>query len=151
MANRSETRALTASGFAVVIFWIGILVGVSFLATPAKFLAPSLSLPIALDVGRHTFAVFNKIEWLLAATLLLLLVLRPAHAAVATGATIAVLIVLVEALWLLHVLDQRVSLIISGQQPPASNLHNIYIAIEVAKLLSLGIVALIMARHLTRS
>lgn len=28
--------------------WAGLLLGVSFLATPVKFLAPSLSLPVAL-------------------------------------------------------------------------------------------------------
>jgi hypothetical protein len=39
----------------------------------AKFLAPSLSLPVALDVGRQTFYVFNKVEWVLVAVLLLML------------------------------------------------------------------------------
>lgn len=39
---------------------------------PSKFLAPSLSLSVVLDVGRHAFAVFNKLEWLLAATVLLM-------------------------------------------------------------------------------
>lgn len=52
--------------------WLGPLLGVSFLATPTKLLAPSLILPVALDVGRHTFSVFNKDEWLLSIVLLLL-------------------------------------------------------------------------------
>lgn len=37
----------------------------AFLATPAKFLAPSLPLAVALDVGRHTFQVYNRVELLL--------------------------------------------------------------------------------------
>ena len=47
--------------------WIGLLVGVCFIATPAKFQAQSLSLPVALDVGRSTFAIWNNVEWILIA------------------------------------------------------------------------------------
>lgn len=46
--------------------WAGFLAGVSFLATPVKFLAPSLTLPVALDVGRQTFFAFNRSEIVLA-------------------------------------------------------------------------------------
>jgi hypothetical protein len=38
------------------------ILGVSFLATPAKFMASSITLPVALDAGRHAFSVLNKIE-----------------------------------------------------------------------------------------
>ncbi|TXL73498.1 hypothetical protein FHP25_20985 [Vineibacter terrae] len=132
------------------MFWIGLLVGVSFLATPAKFLAPSLSLPVALDVGRHTFAIFSKAEWLLAASLLVILLAGRRSSLAILGGGLAAVLVAVEAAWLLPVLDQRVGLIIAGQQPPASNLHEAYIAIEGVKLLSLGLVASVTARYLTR-
>jgi hypothetical protein len=141
----------SVAGLALSLFWIGLLVGVSFLATPAKFLAPSLTLPVALDVGRHTFAIFNRVEWMLAATLLILVFANPRDVTVAAGAGVAALIVVVEAVWLLPALDRRVGLIITGQQAPASNLHDIYIAIEVAKLLLLGVVAFVTARRLARS
>ena len=39
------------------LIWAGIIFGVSLLATPAKFLAPDLSLTEALQVGRVTFRV----------------------------------------------------------------------------------------------
>ena len=55
------------------MLWLGLQIGVAFLATPTKFLAPSLSLPVALDVGRQTFYVFNKVEWVMEAVLLLML------------------------------------------------------------------------------
>jgi hypothetical protein len=38
-----------------MFLWAGMLLGVSFIATPAKFLAPSLPLAQALDVGRSSF------------------------------------------------------------------------------------------------
>src|SRR5690606_9509596 len=52
------------------LVWIGALLGVSFLATPVKFLAPSLTLPVALDVGRQTFHWLNRVEIVLAAATL---------------------------------------------------------------------------------
>lgn len=50
-------------------FWLGLVAGVTFLATPVKFLAPSLDRPTALDVGRATFRAFSLLEWALFAVL----------------------------------------------------------------------------------
>ena len=139
----------TAAVMAVAILWIGMLLGVSFLATPVKFMAPSLTLPVALDVGRHTFAVFNKAEWLL--SLLLLLAVFAGGRTRLNVAAVVVVIVLVaaETFWLLPPLDQRVGAIIAGQQPAPSNLHELYIGLEVAKLFVLILVAFVTAKHLT--
>jgi hypothetical protein len=38
---------------ALLLLWAGVLLGVSVLAAPAKFAAPRLTLPVALDVGRQ--------------------------------------------------------------------------------------------------
>lgn len=56
--------------FAISLRWLGLLIGVAFLATPVKFLAPCLTMAVAFDVGRYTFAAFNKVEWLCAVALL---------------------------------------------------------------------------------
>jgi hypothetical protein len=47
------------------ILYAGILLGISFLATPIKFLVPLLTLPVALDIGRITFHALIKLEWFL--------------------------------------------------------------------------------------
>lgn len=143
-ANRKWTAAILI----VAAVWLGMLLGVSFLATPAKFLASSLSLPVALDVGRHTFAVFNKAEWLLL-VILMGAVLIGDRSWLNVSPTVAIIaLVAAETFWLLPLLDQRVGMIIAGQQPSPSNLHNLYIAFEVAKLLTLAFVALVAARRL---
>jgi hypothetical protein len=54
----------------LALVWAGMLIGISFLATPAKFLAPSLALPVALDVGRLTFGLFSLVEIVFAFLLL---------------------------------------------------------------------------------
>ena len=120
----------------VVLLWAGILLGVSFLATPAKFGAPSLSLAVAVDVGRSTFAVLNRVELgcaVLAAGLLIAGASREAWAWLASG--LAVLGLLLETLWLLPTLDARAQVVIDAGTPPASSLHDLYIAVDVVKFM----------------
>src|SRR5690606_22365267 len=67
VASRERSDAAVAVFAIVSLVWIGALLGVSFLATPVKFLAPSLTLPVALDVGRQTFHWYNRLELVFAA------------------------------------------------------------------------------------
>lgn len=122
------------------LIWIGMLLGVSFLATPVKFLAPSLALPVALDVGRQTFAVFSNVEVIAALVLLAAASLlgRPGRI-VLLAASIAVLVA-GQRFWLLPALDARVEIILQGGAVPESGLHGLYVAIESVKLVGLGVV-----------
>jgi hypothetical protein len=150
MADRIDRRGRLMLELVAAMLWIGLLLGVSFLATPAKFLAPSLSLAVALDVGRQTFGVFNKVEWALAILLLALVVTGPRAWLSLSGAVVLAAMVVIETIWLLPVLDQRVGLIIAGQQPPESSLHVVYIALQIVKLAVLCVLAAAAARYLTR-
>ncbi|MGM0631755.1 MAG: DUF4149 domain-containing protein [Pseudomonadota bacterium] len=130
--------------------YIGLLLGVSFLATPVKFLAPSLTLPVALDVGRQTFMVFNIMELVCALTLLVLAFLaRDRRSRVLVGGVL--LLVFIQTVWLLPVLDARVEIILQGDAPPPSQLHTLYIAMDVLKLGLLVAVAARGIRHYNQS
>jgi hypothetical protein len=59
------------------MLWAGVLIGVSFLAAPAKFGAAGLSLPVAMEVGRREFGTLNHAE-LVIAVVTLALAARPA-------------------------------------------------------------------------
>jgi hypothetical protein len=122
------------------LVWIGMLLGVSFLATPAKFLAPSLDLPVALDVGRQTFRVFSIVE-VAASLLLLATAVLVGRARVAVLVAVIVCLVAFQVFWLLPVLDDRVEIILQGGMPEESGLHSLYVVIESAKLLLLGLAA----------
>jgi hypothetical protein len=150
MADRIDKRGRLVLELVAAMLWIGLLLGVSFLATPAKFLAPSLSLAVALDVGRQTFGVFNKVEWALAILLLALVLAGPKARLSIAGAVVLAVMVVVETLWLLPILDQRVGLIIAGQQPPESSLHVVYIVLQIVKLAVLCGLAAATARRLAR-
>jgi hypothetical protein len=145
--NRTTIRIPTIALFALVLLWIGTLLGVSFLATPAKFLAPSLTLPVALDVGRQTFAILNKLEWLYSVTAFLLVAYVRRWTAVA-GLGVVAFVVLTQTLWMLPALDARVGIIIAGGLPPPSRLHDLFIFAEIAKLIVLSALAVSIARQL---
>lgn len=123
------------------LLWLGLLIGVSFLATPVKFQAPSLDLPTALDVGRVTFALSSRVEWVLWALL--------AGAAMAARARIsgwilvgALAVILgVQSLWLLPVLDERIGRIIAGEAVSPSAHHLFYVIAEGLKTLALILLA----------
>ena len=87
--------------------WIGLLVGVCFIATPAKFQAQSLSLPAALDVGRSTFEIWNNIEWILVALVVPFLAYSDTrlHSVLAFGTVGALL--LIQTMVLLPALNAR--------------------------------------------
>jgi hypothetical protein len=121
--------------------WVGLVFGVSFVATPVKFRAESLTLPVALDVGRATFHALGRIEWVLSAALLALFVraallggLDGLDWALAVG---AIVIVAAQALWLIPRLDIRVESVIAGDVLPRSQLHLVFVGFEFTKMLLL--------------
>ena len=131
----------------VLLLWAGILFGVSFLATPAKFSAPSLTLPVAVEVGRATFAVLNRVELGCAVLSLGLLSAGASRALVVRLASgVAVPGLLLETLWLLPALDERARVVIDGGTPAASSLHDIYIGIDAAKLVALLVGTIVLLR-----
>jgi hypothetical protein len=142
--------ARTALG-ALIWLWAGVLIGVSFLAAPAKFAAPSLSLPVAMDVGRHEFGVLNLVEIGLAIAVLALAALaRPART-IWLGLGIAALIVAAQTVWLLPLLAARAALIIQGGTPPPAPWHRLYAGAELLKLLTLLVTGWLMLRALIKA
>lgn len=124
-------------------FWMGLVAGVSFIATPVKFRATSLPMAVALDVGHVTLHALNRIEWFLAA-LCAWLVARAYRKGllpkIAFGPfAAAVLLVVLQTTWLLPVLDVRTEMVIAGTPPPPSPLHAFFIAAEALKLVALGL------------
>ena len=130
--------SLDRMGPKLLLVWAGIALGVAFVATPAKFLAPSLSLSVALDVGRHTFAAYDRLELAVLAGLLGLGVWLEDRRRWYALLLLPAAIVLAEALWLLPALDLRVVEILAGRPADKrSTLHAIYIAAEGLKILAL--------------
>ena len=132
----ARPRKVERLGAKLNLLWAGLSIGVAFLATPAKFLAPSLTLPVALDVGQHTFRVYNGLELILFAAILVLGKRSKWRRRWYLSALVPGAIVLVQTFWLIPALDLRVIAIQTGRWPlPPSHLHTVYIAAEVFKVL----------------
>jgi hypothetical protein len=128
--------------------WAGLLVGVSFIATPAKFYAPSLSRAVALDVGRTTYARWNNVEWVLFGLVAFAIVLaRPSVFALAAAGVLDILF-LIQSMILLPSLNKRVSAVIKGGNLPAASDHLLYVTIDIAKLCILAAVAWKQGAHI---
>lgn len=124
---------------AIALVWAGVVVGGSVIATPAKFQAPSLTLPTALEVGRAQFLWVGVGEAVLCAAFLLSVALvgridwRMALApAVLLG---------VQRLLVMPMLDARTVRIIAGEDLAPSSLHIVYICVEAFKIIALLVAA----------
>ena len=122
--------------------WAGLVLGVSFVATPVKFLAQSLSLADALEVGRVTFEALKWIECVAVVALAATIWTAAPRCRELALLGVIVVILLCQYAWMLPVLDARVQTIIDGQDLPPSSLHWIYTALEFVKVVVLVVVGL---------
>lgn len=118
----------------VCFLWAGMTIGVTMIATPARFTASTITRPIALDVGRVVFAALNKAE--LAALVILLIVVRASGAAARLWSICAALalIVIAQSTWLGPELADRTQMIINGVEPAKSYAHALYSTLELLKI-----------------
>jgi hypothetical protein len=111
--------------------------GVSFLAAPVKFRTPTLTRPVALDVGRHVFRVFNRVE--LGWGVLVVVAIVAAHPGPLIWVPLlaAVVILAAQTAWLRPRLDRRIATILAGLPTARGRLHLAYVALEAVKVAAL--------------
>lgn len=133
----SQLRAALLTPAWVCYVWFGMTAGVSLLSTTARFAAPLVTRPIALDIGAVTFAMLNKAEFI--ALIALLVVVRASGRARQWWAIcgILALILVAQSAWLLPELTERGAMIAQGTEPPPSIAHAAYSILELLKLLLL--------------
>lgn len=134
----TKTQIAFSYIFIISILWVGLVVGLSFIEAPLKFKAPSVTLPIGLEIGHLVFHALNRIEWAFTALIVLNLFMTSAKPETFLVTIIVVGIFLSQS-WLLYgFLDQRTLAVINGQTIPKAPYHIYYIVLEVFKLISLG-------------
>lgn len=118
----------------VLILWGGLILGVSFIATPAKFMVSNLPTPVALEVGKVTFHIFNKIEWGMGMLVILCTAFTKEEPHKWFLSSSLLFLLLLETFWLLPLLDARVGQVIIGKHTIPDVYHNFYIFIEILKI-----------------
>lgn len=127
--------------FIITLLWIGFILAISFMEAPLKFRAPSVTLPIGLEIGHLVFHMLNRIEGLFAIAMIgsLFFGIPSRQTTIATVAVVTVLLVQTALLYTL--LDARTLAIINGESVPDAPYHLVYIGLEVFKLALLGVLA----------
>lgn len=125
-------RTTTALRLLLPAFLLGAIIAISFLEAPLKFLAPGVTIPIGLGIGRLVFTALN----VLAGVVLIVLTVVSLRAR-AGRATLGIL----GAIWLVYivevavirpVLNQRSDLVIAGLAAAGTNwAHYAYIVADV--------------------
>lgn len=125
----------------ITFVWIGFVCAISFMESWIKFRAPNVTLSVGLGIGRIVFKALNRVEILLSVIIFINLLLSGEQLLTLRNLAffIPLLIVLMQASWLLPALDTRAELRMQNAVLPPSNLHFYYIGTEVLKIACLFI------------
>ncbi|MEO1141104.1 MAG: hypothetical protein AAFW66_01970 [Pseudomonadota bacterium] len=131
------------------LLWAGLSLGGNLIAAPAKFQVSDLGLALALQVGRAQFTWLGYAEWVFLVVLLVagVMVRLPVYAFY----LIPVAIFLIQQIWVMPRLNARSDMIIAGEMPVESNLHVVFIVLEIFKFLTLAGTALAVIAASTRT
>ena len=122
-----------------IFIWIGFICAISFMESWLKFLAPGITIPLGLGIGRLVFSVLNKVEWVMAAIVMVNLILMQKRIIRKRNFTYfsSLIILVVETFLLLPLMDARAQLRMSGVEVPSSNLHIWFVIAEMIKVICL--------------
>ena len=123
----------------ISLIWLGMILGISFLEAPLKFMAPGATLDIGLGIGRQVFGVFNKIECVMALAMAILIVIVRQKDRLVISLGVVWSSLALQTFWLLPILYDRVELILQGQTPAPSPMHSIYVVLEILKAVALAV------------
>ncbi|MGW1591687.1 hypothetical protein [Streptomyces sp. NPDC002386] len=122
---------------AVVFVWRGMVPAISFLEAPLKFRAPGVTIPIGLGIGRLVFRALNAVETVLAVVVIAAVAMGGAPAGT-RGLTAAAAVLLAAQLAVVRPrLNRRSDRVLAGEDLPRSRGHLWYVALELAKVVTL--------------
>lgn len=125
--------------------WMGLILGLSFIETPLKFLAPGITVPLGLGIGRLVFWSLAIAGWVLLLAMTVVAFARPRSAGSFRVLLVAVWVVLiVQTAAIRPALNARSDVIIAGGDPGPSILHYLYIGTDLV-LLGLLLALVILA------
>ncbi|MDT7829488.1 hypothetical protein RQM65_12495 [Pricia sp. S334] len=124
---------------ASVFLWLGFVGAISFLEAWLKFLAPGITIPLGLGIGRLVFNALNAVEWVLAVVILTDMIRAGRRLFSSKNGLYFVpfVVLAVQTFWLLPQLDARAEILIQGYELEASNLHFYYVGMEIVKVVCL--------------
>ena len=132
----NENR-LSHYDFVITILWVGFILAISFMETPLRFQAESITRVVALQVGRLVFHALNYCEMVFALLILVCQVRGQSSQMSRRWFWVAFSILAIQTILLFTILDSRTNAIIENQPVKEAPYHMIYIGLELAKMTSL--------------
>jgi hypothetical protein len=120
--------------------WLGMICAIAGEAQ-LKFQAPGIRRELGLGIGKIVFTALNRAECLIAILLLTTFFIFKNTKKTQVVFAAVLLILLVQTVWLIPRLIERIDLITSGNTPPDSSLHFVYIAFEILKMILLAVLS----------
>ena len=120
-----------------VFVWIGFICAISFMESWLKFQAQNITTKLGLGIGKLVFEALNKVEIFFTLTIIICLLLcriKKDNLKIPYLFIGVLLIVIIQTIWLLPALGIRAELIINNIQVPKSNLHLIFVILEICKV-----------------
>ncbi|HWL60771.1 MAG TPA: hypothetical protein VNQ48_07790 [Microbacteriaceae bacterium] len=131
--------------------WLGILGALAFIETPLKFLAPGVTVEIALGIGRLvlTTADLIGVGMLLVITLLSI---RPRSSRSIWAVLEALWVVLIVQVAVVRpMLNARTDIVLAGGEAGESQLHTVYIVTSFLLLIGIVVHLVLVARRVPRA
>ncbi len=145
---RLKEAGLTATNFLFPLY-AGLIGGVSFLATIAKFQSQHSTMSQLVEIGSITFHWLHSLEMVLVLVLAAGSLLARSRWRIVVSALLLA-IWLAQEWWLFPSLDANTRLVIAGGTPPASGSHTVFAGIETFKLLMLTFAGVVSASGVAR-
>lgn len=121
------------------VFWLGMVVAISFLEAPIKFRAPGVTIPIGLGIGRLVFRALNLAEGVVLIVLWVAAFASDDPQSVGARTLLAALTVVlaIQVAGIRVPLSRRADRILAGEELPRSRAHHLYVLFEVVKVILL--------------
>lgn len=131
---------------ALPLLWVGLVIGISFIATPAKFRAGPMDGALSLAISVVTFAWAHAVEAGFAATLALVFLVARVGAARWALLAVAVVALALEMAWVLPGFQGSSGMIPGLPLLVSRQLHMVFAVLEGLKMLALIALAFVAFR-----
>ncbi|HQV37694.1 MAG: hypothetical protein IPH00_02805 [Flavobacteriales bacterium] len=121
-----------------VFTWLGLVVGIAFMASWLKYRAFGVSLPVGAGIDMKLLPALLRVEWVLALAIVADLLLGKSSMLMLALVAVPLLLLAVQTLWLQPAMDADALLVFHGQSGAGTGLRTVNTAVEAVKVTALA-------------
>lgn len=121
-----------------VFTWLGLVVGIAFMASWLKYRAFGVSLPVGASIDMKLLPALLRVEWALAVAVIADLILGKSSLVMFGLLAVPLLLLAAQTFWLQPAMNTEALLVFHGQSNGATGLRAANTAVEVVKVTALA-------------